>query len=271
LCRPYGGNMARANRHFIPGCIWHITHRCHKKEFLLKFAHDRFRFVTWLREARNRFGIQILNYTVTSNHIHLLVKDSGDAASIPSAIQLVAGRTAKEYNLRKGRKGAFWEDRYHATAIESGEHLRRCLVYIDLNMIRAGVVNHPSEWAFGGYHEIQGNRRRNTLLALDTLAEVAEASTPEALSRAHREWMEDALSCERQQRDEIWTKSIAVGSEQFVLKIQDRLGVRGKSRGVTANGDAFVLHESPEIYEANFYPENLTLTTNNHVLWEEIS
>jgi REP element-mobilizing transposase RayT len=29
--------MARANRHHIPGCIWHIIHRCHKKEFLLKF------------------------------------------------------------------------------------------------------------------------------------------------------------------------------------------------------------------------------------------
>jgi putative transposase len=57
--------MARANRHRIPGCIWHITHRCHKKEFLLKFAHDRHRFVTWLREARNRFSLQILIYTVT--------------------------------------------------------------------------------------------------------------------------------------------------------------------------------------------------------------
>ncbi|MFZ0724160.1 MAG: hypothetical protein WAM61_00085, partial [Desulfobacterales bacterium] len=41
----------------------------------------------------------------------------------PRSLQLVAGRTAQEYNDRKGRKGAFWEDRYHATAIEKGEHL----------------------------------------------------------------------------------------------------------------------------------------------------
>jgi len=33
--------MARAYRHFIPGYIWHITHRCHKRDFLLKFAKDR--------------------------------------------------------------------------------------------------------------------------------------------------------------------------------------------------------------------------------------
>jgi len=42
------------------------------------------------------------------------------------------------------RKGAFWEDRYHATAVEKERHLIRCMIYIDLNMVRAGVVDHPS-------------------------------------------------------------------------------------------------------------------------------
>ena len=51
-------------------------------------------------------------------------------------MQLIAGRTAQEYNQRKGKRGAFWEDRYHATAIEIDEHLHRCVVYIDLNMVR---------------------------------------------------------------------------------------------------------------------------------------
>ena len=64
--------MARANRHHIPGQVWHITHRCHKKEFLLKFARDRKRWIQWLFEAKKRYGLDILNYTVTSNHIHLL-------------------------------------------------------------------------------------------------------------------------------------------------------------------------------------------------------
>jgi len=71
----------------------------------------------WLYEAKKRYGLVILNYIVNSNHIHLIVhgKDSGD--TIPKSIQLLAGRTGQEYNQRKKRKGAFWEDRYHATAI----------------------------------------------------------------------------------------------------------------------------------------------------------
>ena len=156
--------MARAKRHFIPGYIWHITHRCHKREFLLKFARDRRRWLYWLYQARKRYGLTILNYTVTSNHIHLLVADDRDRGVIPKSIKLVAGRTGQEYNQRKNRKGAFWEDRYHATAVEEGEHLLRCLFYIDLNMIRAGVVNHPSMWPFCGYNEIQKPRKKNYLL-----------------------------------------------------------------------------------------------------------
>ncbi len=77
---------------------------------------------------------------VTSNHIHLLVKDTGSEV-IAQSMQLIAGRTAQEYNQRKGRGVAFWEDRYHATAIEADEHLH----YIDLNMVRADVVNHPAK------------------------------------------------------------------------------------------------------------------------------
>ena len=49
--------MPRANRHYIPGYVWHITHRCHKKEFLLRFARDRRRYLQWLFEARERYAL----------------------------------------------------------------------------------------------------------------------------------------------------------------------------------------------------------------------
>ena len=98
--------MPRANRHFLPGHVWHITHRCHKKEFLLKFARDRRRWLHWLFEARQRHGLSVLIYIVTSNHIHLLVRDRG-RGEIARSMQLIAGRTAQEYNQRKGRNGAF--------------------------------------------------------------------------------------------------------------------------------------------------------------------
>jgi len=68
--------LARTKRHFISGYIWHITHRCHKREFLLKFAKDRHRYLQWLYQARKKYGLKILNYFATlkiepnqNNHI----------------------------------------------------------------------------------------------------------------------------------------------------------------------------------------------------------
>ncbi len=137
--------MPRAKRHYAPGYVWHLTHRCHNREFLLRFARDRARWRHWLFEARKRYSLSVLDYIVTSNHVHLLVRDT-KAPSIARSMQLIAGRVAQEYNNRKRRRGAFWEDRYFATAIATDRHLVRCLTYIDLNMVRAGVVDHPSQW-----------------------------------------------------------------------------------------------------------------------------
>ena len=151
--------MPRANRISCNDYVWHITHRCHKKSFLLKFAKDRQRWRHWLFEARRRYGLSVLNYIATSNHVHLLVVDQGNN-EIPAAMQLIAGRTAQEFNHRKNRRGAYWEDRYHATAVQTDQHLAQCITYIDLNMVRAGVVDHPSDWDVCGFNEIQRHWKR---------------------------------------------------------------------------------------------------------------
>jgi hypothetical protein len=93
----------------------------------------------------------------------MLVVDTGEDV-IPKSLRLIAGRTAQEYNIRKKRKGAFWEDRYHATTVQTDEHLAKCLVYIDLNMVRAGVVGHPAAYGISGYNEIQTPPTRYSII-----------------------------------------------------------------------------------------------------------
>jgi putative transposase len=242
--------MARAKRHYLPGQIWHITHRCHKREFLLKLKIDRQRWLHWLYEARKRYGLVVLNYAVTSNYIHLLVFDEKGRDIIPQSIKLVAGRTGQEYNVRKNRKGAFWEDRYHATAIQTEQHLLRCLVYIDLNMVRTGVVSHPSEWKFGGYNEIQEPRRKCALIAYGKLAELSGFSNYDAFKKSHYEYDAESLHndvC----RQAWWSESIAVGDEYFVENIKQSLGLRVKGRKVKEAGGGFQLRENAGMYIAD--------------------
>jgi len=244
--------MPRGNRYFIPGMIWHITHRCHKKEFLLKFARDRKRWLRWLYEAKKRFGLGILNYTVTSNHIHLLIQDTGNRDTLPKGIQLIAGRTAQEYNIRKKRKGAFWEDRYHATAVQSGDHLIRCLVYIDLNMVRAGAVKHPSEWPFCGYNEIQVPPQRYRLIDRKLLMTLLGIDNSKEFSKTYNGWVEAVIKEGNNIREKKWTQGIAVGGKEFVEMVKDRLGYKAIGRKISGADGDFELKENVSPYGVSF-------------------
>ena len=257
--------MPRAHRYFLPHHVWHLTHRCHQREFLLKFARDRRCWRQWLFEAKKRFRLCVLNYVVTSNHIHLLVRDQG-RGEIAEAMQLIAGCTGQAYNRRKGRQGAFWEDRYHATAVDTEAYLARCLVYLDLNMVRAGVVQHPNDWDAGGYREIQSPPQRYAIIDLPALIEVLGMNSVKQLQATHAQWVAEALQVGRVQREPIWSESVAVGRREFVERVQGELGLKAQYREVVTDGQAHVLRDPPAAYTADFDGGKAALTGTKSVV-----
>ena len=216
--------MPRANRNFCSGYVWHVTHRCHQRQFLLKFSRDRRRWRHWLYVAQRRYGLSVLHYIATSNHIHLLLADLGQG-EIWRSMQLIAGRTAQEFNSRKKRKGAFWEGRYHATAVQTDTHLIRCITYIDLNMVRARAVEHPSTWDVCGYNEIQSPWGRKGVIDFDRLRLYAGAGSNEKLARLQNTLLDDEL--DRTQRNPVWTESAAVGDETYLVNLKEQLNAGG--------------------------------------------
>lgn len=237
--------MPRANRISCQGLVWHITHRCHKKSFLLKFAKDRKRWRHWLFVARRRYDLSVLNYIATSNHVHLLVADRGNN-EIPAAMQLIAGRTAQEFNQRKNRRGAYWEDRYHATAVQSDQHLAQCMTYIDLNMVRAGAVLVPDEWDVSGYLEVQRPWTRKGVIDFPALCQLLDATSIERLARQRKASVSSALKCSR--RQPAWTEAIGVGDESFLRDLRSALGARGLHRHTTSDGQVRMLQEAASAY-----------------------
>ena len=248
--------MPRANRYFLPGYVWHITQRCHDRAFLLKASRDRDVWRRWLYEARRRYSLCVLNYIVTSNHVHLLVYGKNDDQTIAKSMQLISGRTAQSYNRRRGRRGAYWEDRYHAVAVEHGDYLERCLVYIDLNMVRAGAVEHPSLWRHGGYVEIQSPKPRYRVIDLACLTQLLAFSSVDQFQLAHRQWV-DATLASRSVRVPAWTEAVAVGSERFTRTIKAHLGVSCLHRKTELNEAGFVLKEGGMPYTARIKVKNL--------------
>ena len=211
--------MPRIARVLLPGHIYHLTHRCHNGSYFLRFDTVRKEYRRRLWQAVRRFRIQMLNYCLTSNHTHLLLKVRRPAF-ISAFMRHIEGEFAAAYNRRKDRRGAFWSERYHATLIEDGPHLWNCMRYIDLNMVRAGVVNHPTDWHWCGYQEIAGRRQRYRILDLDELLRLEWMNDLGDFAEWYCARLKEAIEAGRNKhREPHWTESIAVGSEAFVRRI----------------------------------------------------
>jgi putative transposase len=247
--------MPRANRYIIAGHIYHLTHRCHDREFLLKFAKDRSGYRERLRQALCEKGLSLLTYNVTSNHVHL-VAHAEAVEQIAEVMQRAAGEFARDYNRRKGRSGSFWEGRYQATMVDSGEYLWECLKYVELNMVRCGVVAHPREWEWSGYAELMGLRKRNRLLDVDKLLWLVRAATVEEFRANFNSMLDQAIINDELKRQEKWASAIAVGSHEFVVEIERRVRSRQQMDAQQESG-TWVLREK---YGSFFEPENPSIS-----------
>ena len=230
----------------------------------MKFVRDRRRWRHWLFQARKRFDLCVLDYIDTSNHVHLLVKDRG-RGEIAKSMQLIASRTGPEYNQRKKRRGAFWEDRYHATAIDRDDYLARCMDYIDLNMVRAGAVSHPAQWEISGYREIQRPPARYRIIDTDELQRLLELDGLEALQQTLAGWVDDTLRGRALKPDPVWSQSVAVGSPEFLESFQQSTS-DARHREIDRENGKWSLREMPSGYSADSEGEMGHLLIQSEVL-----
>ena len=138
-------------------------------------------------------------------------------------------------------------------------------------MVRAGVVNHPSEWNFGGYNEIQKPRQRYALIDYKRLMDLLHISTIDDFRDSHKKWVEEILKTQNYVRESKWSQSIAVGSKSFVESIKEKLGIRAKGRIVGELGGSYHLREAQVPYNSDFAPENSDLRAKNTYFWNDNS
>ncbi len=240
--------MPRANRYILPGYVYHLTQRCHNRQFLLRNRLDRIEYRVRMRKAVLKHRISLFSFCITCNHVHLLGM-CDRLSDLSRFMQQLEGEFAGYYNLRKHRSGAFWGERFHSTMIDGGDHLWNCLRYIDLNMVRAGVVSHPNDWAWCGYHELVGNRQRFRVLDIERLVDLLGLSNRKSMAEIHQQRILESIKNSRLIREGIWTESIAVGSEEFLKEIISRTKKRKRFHiATTEDGDWYVKEEQSNKY-----------------------
>jgi putative transposase len=244
--------MPRASEYLLEGYTYHLTHRCHNRQFFLRLARDRELYREWMFEGIRRFHVPLYGYCITANHVHLVVH-ADNIESVSQFMHLAAGSTAKHYNLRKEHLGSIWEHPYQCTIIENQQHLFNCLCYVDLNMVRAGVVSHPRDWRWCGFDELSGRRKRYRLLNMDRLLESLNSSGIREFQEHYSDSINHRLSTRQLVREAHWTESLAVGSKTFIEQLQPRYPRRQRFKTealLEAPTPTWTVKESPAPYSA---------------------
>jgi len=134
-------------------------------------------------------------------------------------------------------------------------------------MVRAGIVDHPSQWPFCGYNEIQNPRRKNVLINYDKLRELVGVESYDLVKRSHKGWVEEYLGDGNNRRDGKWTKSIAVGSKGFVESVKTLLGAIARGRKVREAAEIYQLREPSALYGSHFGVKSNDIGPENTYYW----
>lgn len=143
--------MARQPRFVLPGQPQHVIQRGNNRNSIFVDQPDYRFYLEALEEACRQHDCTVHAYVLMTNHVHLLMTPQTENG-ISLVMQSLGRRYVQYFNYRYRRSGTLWEGRYKATLIDSEEYLLTCYRYIELNPVRAGMVDAPADYLWSSYH-----------------------------------------------------------------------------------------------------------------------
>lgn len=228
--------MPRRPRLHLAGFPLHVIQRGNNRGACFFSDDDCAAYMDWLRRAAEKLDCAIHAYVLMTNHVHLLVTP-GRAGAVSALMQSLGRRYVQYVNHSYRRSGTLWEGRFLASVVHAEIYLLKCMRYIELNPVRAGMVEQPGDFRWSSF-------RRNGLGRPDRAIRehgiyTALESNPEARQNAYRALfrvqLDDQVLAEIREASQIGT---LLSGERFRKEIeqaeQRRLGraPRGRPRKV---------------------------------------
>ena len=212
--------MARLPRLTLPGYPHHVIQRGNNRQAIFSSTADYQTLLYLLDQNAKKFGVAIHAYVLMSNHFHLLVTPQ-TADGLPQMMQAVGRRYVRYFNDTQKRSGTLWEGRYKSTLVQTERYLLACMVYIDLNPVRAGLANQAADYPWSSYRHYTGQRVDKLITPHALVWELG--NTPFAREAAYAAWVQSGISA--QQQTALTASALhgwALGEPDFVAELQKR-------------------------------------------------
>ena len=212
--------MARLPRLTIPNLPHHVLHRGNNQQTVFVDGEDYQFFLDLLRQLAQTHLVDVHAYVLMPNHFHLLATPQTEAG-LPQLMQALGRAYVRYFNARHGRTGTLWEGRYRSTVVEPTAPLLQCIIYIDSNPQRAGLVGRAVDYLWSSCAHHLGAKPQPWLR--DPAAFWALGNTPFAREAEYAQLLAQGLSM---RESDAMTRSVrggwALGAESFVETLQTK-------------------------------------------------
>jgi putative transposase len=220
--------MPRAARLVIPNHPHHIIHRGHNRQPVFMSDDDYQYYLDNLLEWKTKLQCRLYAYCLMTNHVHLILDPGENEENLAKLMKRVAGRQTRYVNKLEKRTGTLWEGRYKSSPISADGYLMACCRYIELNQVRACLVDHPGNYQWSSYAEKTG---KGPKIVDDDPFYLGLSNDPEKRKVKYAEWVLSAIpEGEWELIRSASQRGQLTGGSRFYDLVAERLGQRVEAR-----------------------------------------
>ncbi len=210
--------------------VYHIFTRGNNRQDTFKDERDYRKYLDILRRYEEKYRFILYHYVLMSNHVHLVLEPSMRGGSLAEIMKGINLSYAQYYKGRYKHIGHFWQDRYKSIIVAKDEYLLACGSYVELNPVRAGIVDDPKDYIWSSYNIYAYGKKDSVIQEHSIYEKLSEDETERR--RKYREFIRGMLKGKNAMKDEMERKTL-YGSEIFVKKLSKEYGVAGiiRSKG----------------------------------------
>jgi putative transposase len=222
--------MGRSPRLFVPGFAHHIVQRGHNRNAVFVEDADYSFYLDNLIEWKTHYNVDVYAYCLMTNHVHLILVPNNQGDSISRLMRRLSARQGRRVNRLEERIGTLWSGRFKSSVIDTDNYLLACLRYVELNPVRAGIVNWPEDYRWSSYTQRIGICG-NIWIDEDPVTKLLGNTTAAWRSAYARYVQEIVPGAETKLIRKAAARNQLTGSNRFVDEIERRTGMRVESRG----------------------------------------
>ncbi len=216
--------MARLPRISLPGIPLHIVQRGNNRQACFGSDEDFAAYARWLGEYAEKLSVAIHAWVFMTNHVHLLLTPQTEQG-VSRLMQTLGRYYVRYFNYTYKRTGTLWEGRFKSCVVQAEDYLLICQRYIELNPVRAGMVQGPGDYTWSSFRANGWGQPARLWTPHDSYRRLGKTQAERAA--AYRELFRGHLDAKMlTQIRQASNQGLALGSDRFKQEIERLAGRR---------------------------------------------